>query len=68
MWVYLVRDLNTSSSFSRFPLQQSSDNAEGVKDMERMLHSLSGVLASPVSEDDYAEEERRAELWGFVLA
>jgi hypothetical protein len=29
-------------------LQQTSDNAEKVKEIERRVHSLSGVLASPV--------------------
>lgn len=32
------------------------------------MQSLSGVLASPVSEDDYAEKGRRAELRRFVLS
>ena len=62
-----VRDLNTSSSFTSFPLQQASDNVEGVKEIERRVQSLSGVLASPVSENDYAEKGRRAELRRFVL-
>ena len=31
------------------------------------MQSLSGILASPVSDDDYAEKGRRAELQGFVL-
>ena len=43
-----------------------SDNAEGVRDIERRVQSLSGVLASPVGEDDYAEKGRRVELWRFV--
>jgi len=31
------------------------------------VQSLSGILASPVSEDDYAEKGRRVELQRFVL-
>jgi hypothetical protein len=57
---------NASSSFLRLPLQQTSDNAENVEEIERRVHSLSGVLASPVSEDDYAEKGRREELRRFV--
>lgn len=49
------------------PTQQTSDNAEKVKEIERRVHSLSGVLASPVGEDDYTEKRRRAELRRFVL-
>ena len=33
-----------------------------MKDVERRVHSLYGVLASPVSEDDSAEKARRVEL------
>ena len=32
------------------------------------MQSLSGVLASPVDEDDHAEKARRMELRRFVLA
>jgi hypothetical protein len=49
-----------------FLLQQTSDNAENVKELERRVHSLSGMLASPVSEDDYAEKTRRVVLRRFV--
>ena len=45
-----------------FLLQQTSDNAEMVKEMERRVWSLSGVLDSPVSENDYAEKGRRVVL------
>lgn len=38
-----------------------------MKDIERRVHLLSGVLASPVHEDDYAEKARRVELQRFVL-
>ena len=31
------------------------------------MQSLSGILVSPVSEDDYAEKGRRVELQRFVL-
>jgi hypothetical protein len=51
----------------RFPLQQASDNAENMKEIERRVHSLSGVLASPVSKDDYAEKGRRVALQRSVL-
>jgi hypothetical protein len=67
MWVCPVRELNTSSSFAYFLLQQTSDNAEGVKEIERRVQSLSGVLTPPVSEDDYAEKGRRVVLRRFVL-
>jgi len=42
------------------------DNEGNVKEIERRVQSLSGMLASPVSEDDYAEKGRRAELQRFV--
>jgi hypothetical protein len=64
MWVYPVCKLNTPHSFL---FQQTSDNAEKVKEIKRRVQSLSGVLASPVGEDDYAEKGRRAELRRFVL-
>jgi len=58
--------MNTSSSFTCFLLQQASDNVDTVKGIERRVQLLSGVLASPVSEDDYAEKARRVELQKFV--
>ena len=60
-----VCELNTSLSFA--PLQQTVDNVNNVKEIERRVQSLSGVLVSPVGEGDYAEKGRRAELRGFVL-
>ena len=39
-----------------------------MKEIERRARSLSDVLASPVSEDDYAERGRRVELQKFVLS
>ena len=57
-----------SSPYTCFPPQQTSVNAESVKEIERRVQSLSGVLASPVSEDDYAEKGRRVELQRFVPA
>ena len=39
-----------------------------VKEIEQRVQSLSGVLTSPASEDDYVEKGRRAELQRFVLA
>ena len=71
----LIKNYDVSFSRSRAghllilacsPLQQTSDNVEGVKEIERRVQSLSGVLASPVSEDDYAEKGRRVELRRFV--
>jgi hypothetical protein len=62
MWVCLVRKPNTSSPFARFLLQQTLDNAEKVKGIERRVRSLSGVLASPIGEEDSAEKGRRVEL------
>lgn len=38
-----------------------------MKDIERKAQSLYGILASPTSEDDYAENARRVELQRFVL-
>ena len=66
MWVHFVSDPNPPSSYSRPPFQQTLDNAARVKEIERRVQSLSGVLTSPVSEDDYAEKGRRTELWWFV--
>jgi hypothetical protein len=45
-----------------------SDNIEKVEEIKRRVRSLSGVLASPVSEDDYTEGVRRGVLRRFVLA
>ena len=59
---------NTLSSFACSLPQQTSDNVEGVKEIERRVQSLSGVLASPVGKDDHAEKARREELRRFVLA
>jgi hypothetical protein len=67
MWVCPVRELSVPSSFVCFPFQQTSDNAGKVKEIERRVHSLSGVLASPVNEEDYAEKGRRVELRRLVL-
>ena len=49
-----------------FLFQQTSDNTKVVDEIEQRVQSLSGVLASPVSVDDYAEKGRRVELWRFV--
>jgi len=65
--VYYVYELNTFSSFDHFLPQQTSDNTENVKDIERRVQSLYGVLASPTSEDDFAEKARRVELRRFVF-
>jgi len=37
-----------------------------MKDIERRVQSLHGVLVSPAREDDYAENARRVELRRFV--
>ena len=49
-----------------FLFQQTSDNVDTMKEIERRVQSLSGVLASPVSEGDYAEKGRRLMLQMFV--
>ena len=61
-----VCELNTSSS-DCFLLQQTSDNTGNVKDIERRVQSLYGVLASPASDDDFAEKARRVELRRFLF-
>ena len=43
------------------------DNADNLMGLKRRVQWLSGVLASPVGEDDYAEKGRRMELRRFVL-
>ena len=68
----LIRNYDVSVSCSRteqpliFSLQQTSDNAEGMKEIEGRVQSLSGVLASPADENDYAEKARRVELRRYV--
>ena len=66
MWVFLVCEISASSSFVCFLPQQTSDNVDNMKEIERRVQSLSGVLVSPVNEDDYAERGRRVELWRLV--
>jgi len=66
MWVCLVSDPNPPLSYPCFQFQQTSDNADMVKEIEQRVQSLSGVLTAPVGEDDYAEKGRRMELWWFV--
>ena len=60
-----ICELNIPSFFACFLLQQTSDNAEGMKEIERRVQSLSGVFASPMGENDYAEKARRVELWRY---
>jgi len=48
-------------------LQQTVDNADSVREIERRVQSLSSTLASPLNKDDYAEKGRRKELWRFVF-
>ena len=43
------------------------DNAENMKDIERRVQLLYGVISSPVGGDDYAEKARRVELRRFVF-
>jgi len=62
-----VCEPNTFSFFDCLLLQQTSDNAVNMRDIERRVQSLYGVLASPVGEDDHAENARRVELRRFVL-
>jgi hypothetical protein len=62
-----VHELNTSSSVFWFLLQQTADNSENMKGIERRVQSMYGVLASPAREDDYAENARRVELRRFVF-
>ena len=64
--MYPVCELNISPSNTCFSPQQTSDNMESVKEIEQRVQSLSGVLTSPVSEDDYAEKVRRVELRRYV--
>jgi len=67
MYVCPVYELNVSSPFACSLLQQTADNTDNVKEIEQRVQSFAGVLASPVSEDDCAEKERRLELRRFVL-
>ena len=62
-----VRELVIPLTVRLFPIQRAVDNAEAVKDIEERIHSLSTVLAAPVSNDDWAEKARRVELQRFVL-
>ena len=68
MWVNLADDPDIFLPCTWFLFQQTSDNAEMVKDIEQRVQSLSGVLAAPVSEDDHTEKWRRMELRRFVPA
>ena len=70
----LIKNFDVSVSLSQaenliltfFFHQQTSDNAESVKEIERRVKSLSSTLTSAVSGDDYAEKARRLELRRFV--
>ena len=53
--------------FCLFPTQQTPDNAEGLEEIKQRVQLLYSVLASPVSDDDYAEKGRRVELRRFVF-
>jgi hypothetical protein len=65
--VCCVCEFTIPSKFVFFALQRAVDNAEAVKDIEKRVHSLSDLLASPVSKDDHAEKARRTELHRFAL-
>jgi hypothetical protein len=47
-------------------LQQTTANAEQIKDIEERVQSLSEVLASPVGDQDSEEKARREALRRFV--
>jgi len=66
MWVYFG-ELNASPPFTCLCFQQTADNTDDVKEIEQRVQSLSSILASPVSEDDYAEKWRRSVLRRFAL-
>lgn len=63
-----VLELSISSSFPPFLFQQTSDNVDGMKGVERRVQSLFSVFTSPVGDDDYAEKGRRMELRRFVIS
>jgi hypothetical protein len=47
--------------------QQTTANAEQIKDIEKRVQSLGEVLASPVDDQDKEEKARRETLRRFVL-
>ena len=67
MWACLFNSPDTSSFLTHFLHQQTEDNTNNMKEMEQRVLSLSGVLTSPVGEDDYAEKWRRSVLRRSVL-
>lgn len=67
--MYLLCDLpELSLTITCLLFQQTSDNLKSVKEVEQRVESLSGMLASPLGDDDDVEKGRRVELWRFVLA
>ena len=59
----LMKNFNVSNHCSRIKqllilclLQQKADNVGSVKEIQQRVRVLSGILASPVSEDDHAEK------------
>lgn len=54
------------STADRF-LQQSTANAEQIRDIEERVQSLAEVLASPVGDQDSEEKARREALRKFAL-
>ena len=47
-------------------LQQTTANAQQIRDIEERVQSLSGVLASPICDEDNEGEARREALRRFV--
>ena len=64
---YLASEPTTTLSHTRFSFQPTLDDVEMMKGIEQRVQSLSGVITSPVHEDDYAEKGRRVELRRSVL-
>ena len=48
-------------------LQQTTANAQQIRDIEERVQSLSGVLASPICDEDSEEKGRREALRRFVF-
>ena len=53
------------STADRF-LQQTTANAQQIRDIEERVQSLAGVLASPIYDEDSEEKARRETLRRFV--
>ena len=55
-------DILTADRF----LQQTAANAQQIRDIEKRVESLAGVLTPPVSDEDNDEKARREALRRFV--